>query len=172
MNWDHPAVFESSPKFCISNSFVDHESHSISSKGFLPTVLDINGHLNVYFSFCYSGKLSYTNIKMTVPLMSFCFILKTKGKHDKKRQAACSNHLKPRKLLVLCYKIQKEWCTLTAFYVFVYFTNSCLEIQMCKLFCHSLQKIKSVKTSKLRSKRIFRPRVSNIQVQWWSKKSK
>ena len=30
-----------SSKYCISDSFVDHDGYSISSKGFLPTVVDI-----------------------------------------------------------------------------------------------------------------------------------
>ena len=29
------------PKYCISDSFVDHDGYSISSKGFLPAVVDI-----------------------------------------------------------------------------------------------------------------------------------
>ena len=28
-------------RYCISDSFVDHDDYSISSKGFLPTVVDI-----------------------------------------------------------------------------------------------------------------------------------
>ena len=44
MNTDHSAVLETAPKYCISGSFV--EGYSISSKGFLPTIADINGHLN------------------------------------------------------------------------------------------------------------------------------
>ena len=32
---------ESASKYCISDSFVDYEGYSISSKGFLPTVVDI-----------------------------------------------------------------------------------------------------------------------------------
>ena len=28
-------------KYCISDSFVDHDGYSISSMGFLPTVVDI-----------------------------------------------------------------------------------------------------------------------------------
>ena len=32
--------FEVAPKYCILNSFVDYEGNSISSKGFLPTVVD------------------------------------------------------------------------------------------------------------------------------------
>ena len=41
MNRDHSVVFEISSKYCISDSFVDHDGYSISSKGFLPTVVDI-----------------------------------------------------------------------------------------------------------------------------------
>ena len=41
MNRDHSVVFETVPKYCISDSFVDYEGYSISSKGFLPTVVDI-----------------------------------------------------------------------------------------------------------------------------------
>ena len=38
---DHSAVFEIALKYCISDSFVDFEGYSTSSKGFLPTVVDI-----------------------------------------------------------------------------------------------------------------------------------
>ena len=41
MNRDHSVVFETAPKYCISDSFVDHDGYSISSKGFLPTAGDI-----------------------------------------------------------------------------------------------------------------------------------
>ena len=40
-NRDHSVVFETASKYCISDSFVDHDGYSISSKGFLPTVVDI-----------------------------------------------------------------------------------------------------------------------------------
>ena len=40
MNRDHSAIFEISLKYCISDSFVDSEGYSVSSKGFLPTVID------------------------------------------------------------------------------------------------------------------------------------
>ena len=40
-NRDHSIVFEIVLKYCISASFVDYEGYSISSKGFLPTVVDI-----------------------------------------------------------------------------------------------------------------------------------
>ena len=41
MNRDHSVVFEIGPKYCISDSFVDCERDSISSKGFLSTEVDI-----------------------------------------------------------------------------------------------------------------------------------
>ena len=34
-------TFEIASKYCISNSFVDHDGYSISSEGFLPTGVDI-----------------------------------------------------------------------------------------------------------------------------------
>ena len=40
-NRDHSVVFEFASKYCISDSFVDHDGYSISSEGFLPTVVDI-----------------------------------------------------------------------------------------------------------------------------------
>ena len=41
MNRDHSVIFEIAPKYCISDSFVDYEGYSISSKGFLATIVDI-----------------------------------------------------------------------------------------------------------------------------------
>ena len=41
MNWDHSIIFEIAPKYCILDSFIDYEGYSISSKGFLPTLVDI-----------------------------------------------------------------------------------------------------------------------------------
>ena len=41
MNRDHSVIFEIAPKYCISDSFVDYEGYSISSKGFSPSVVDI-----------------------------------------------------------------------------------------------------------------------------------
>ena len=40
-NRDHAVVFEIPPKYCILDSFIDYEGYSISSKGFLPIVVDI-----------------------------------------------------------------------------------------------------------------------------------
>ena len=40
-NRDHSVVFEIASKYCILDSFIDYDDYSISSKGFLPTVVDI-----------------------------------------------------------------------------------------------------------------------------------
>ena len=40
-NRDHSVIFEIASKYCISDSFVDHDGYSISSEGFLPAVVDI-----------------------------------------------------------------------------------------------------------------------------------
>jgi len=39
-NRDDSVIFEIASKYCILNSFVDHNGYSISSKGFLPAVVD------------------------------------------------------------------------------------------------------------------------------------
>jgi len=38
---DHSVILEIAPKYCVSDSYVGDEDYSISSKGFLPTVVDI-----------------------------------------------------------------------------------------------------------------------------------
>ena len=38
---DHSVIFEVASKYCILDSFVDHDGYSISSEGFLPSVVDI-----------------------------------------------------------------------------------------------------------------------------------
>ena len=40
-NRDYSITFEIVPKYCILESFIDYEGYSISSKGFLPRVVDI-----------------------------------------------------------------------------------------------------------------------------------
>ena len=40
-NRDHSVIFEIASKYCISDSSVDYDGYPISSKGFLPTVVDI-----------------------------------------------------------------------------------------------------------------------------------
>ena len=51
-NCDHSVVFELAPKYCILHSFVDYDGHSISSKGFLLTVVDI---MVISMKFSHSG---------------------------------------------------------------------------------------------------------------------
>ena len=41
MNRDHSVVSETTFKHCNLDSFVDYDGYSISSKGFLPTAVDI-----------------------------------------------------------------------------------------------------------------------------------
>ena len=41
INRDHSVIFETTSKYFILDSFVDYDGYSISSKEFLPTVLDI-----------------------------------------------------------------------------------------------------------------------------------
>ena len=41
MNRDHSVIFEIASKYCILNSFVDYDGYFISSKGYLPRVVDI-----------------------------------------------------------------------------------------------------------------------------------
>ena len=41
MNRNHSVIFEIVPKYSISDSFLDFEDYSISSKGFLPMVINI-----------------------------------------------------------------------------------------------------------------------------------
>ena len=40
-NRDHSVIFEIASKYCILDFLVDYDGYSISSKGFLPTVVDI-----------------------------------------------------------------------------------------------------------------------------------
>ena len=60
-NRDHSVIFETAPKYCISDSFVDHDGYSISSKGFLLTVVDRWPH---------TAWLSFIELDMTVVLGS------------------------------------------------------------------------------------------------------
>ena len=41
MNRDHSVVLGIASKYCILGSFVDYDGYSISSKGFLPSIVDI-----------------------------------------------------------------------------------------------------------------------------------
>ena len=52
MNQDHSVVFEIAPKYCILDSSVDYDGHSVSSKGLFPTVVDITV---IWIKFARSG---------------------------------------------------------------------------------------------------------------------
>ena len=41
MNRDNSVIFETAFKYCILDSLINCEGYSMSSKGFLPTVVDI-----------------------------------------------------------------------------------------------------------------------------------
>ena len=51
-NRDHSVIFEIVLKYCILHSFVDYEGYSISSKGFLLTVVDA-----IVIEFCQENAL-------------------------------------------------------------------------------------------------------------------
>ena len=38
---DSSVLFETAPEYCILDSFVDYDDYSISSKGFLPIIIDV-----------------------------------------------------------------------------------------------------------------------------------
>ena len=54
MNRDHSVIFEIASKYCILDSCVYHEGYSISSKGFLPTVVDI---MVIWIKFAHSPSI-------------------------------------------------------------------------------------------------------------------
>ena len=61
MNKDHSVVFEIASKYCISDSFVDHDGYFISSKGFMPAVVsELNLPIPVYFSSLIPRMLTFT----------------------------------------------------------------------------------------------------------------
>ena len=53
-NRDHSVIFWVASKYCILDSFVDYDGYPISSKGFLPTVIDI---MVIWVKFNHSGPL-------------------------------------------------------------------------------------------------------------------
>ena len=58
MNREHSVVFEIAPKYCIFGLFVDYEGYSISSKGFLPTVVDT---IVIWIKFTLSCPFKFTD---------------------------------------------------------------------------------------------------------------
>ena len=57
-NRNHSVIFETAPKYCILDSFVDNDSYSIYSKGFIPTVIDI---IVIWIKFKHSSPFSLTD---------------------------------------------------------------------------------------------------------------
>ena len=57
-NRDHSVIFEDAPKYCISDSFVDFEGYTISSKGFLPKVVD---RMVVWIKFTHFSPFEFTD---------------------------------------------------------------------------------------------------------------
>ena len=51
-------VFETTAMYCISDSFIDYEGYPISSKGFLPTVVDI---MVIRIKFTHSHPFQFTD---------------------------------------------------------------------------------------------------------------
>ena len=58
MNRDHSVIFEIDSKYCISDSFVDHNAYSISSEGFLPAVVDI---MVIWVKFTHSSPFQFAD---------------------------------------------------------------------------------------------------------------
>ena len=58
MNRDHSVVFEIAFKYRISDSSVDYDGYSISSKGFLPTVVDI---MVIWVKFTHSSPFHFAD---------------------------------------------------------------------------------------------------------------
>ena len=65
--WDHSVAFVAAPKYCISDSFVDYEGYSISSKRFLPTVIDI---LVIWIKFAHFHPLKLSSVQFSCLVVS------------------------------------------------------------------------------------------------------
>ena len=57
-NGDHSVIFEIASKYCVLDSFVDYDGYSISSKGFLPTLVDI---MVIRVKFTHSSPFQFTD---------------------------------------------------------------------------------------------------------------
>ena len=71
-NWDLSVVFETAPKYCILDSFFDCEGYSISSKGFLPTVVDI---IVIWIKFAHSHHFSSLTKMLMFTLAISCLTM-------------------------------------------------------------------------------------------------
>ena len=70
MRWFGLPVVKVTSKYCISDSFVDYDGYSISSKGFLPTVVDITVMWNKFIPIPFSSLIP----KMLMFTLAFCLI--------------------------------------------------------------------------------------------------
>ena len=74
MNRDHSVIFETTSKYCISDTFVVYDGYCVSSKGFLPKVVDrrvINTPIPVHFSLLISKMLMFTLAILTISNLSW-----------------------------------------------------------------------------------------------------
>ena len=71
MNRDYSVVFETAFKYYILNSLIDCDGYSISSKGFLPTVVDI---MVICCKFTHSHPFQITDFQ-DVDVYSCCLLL-------------------------------------------------------------------------------------------------
>ena len=62
-NRDHSVAFEIASNYCISDSFVNYDGYSISSKGFLPTVVDI---MVIWVKFAHDNPFYFTVSHMSM----------------------------------------------------------------------------------------------------------
>ena len=63
MNKDHFVIFDIASKYCISDSFIDYDGYSISSKRFLSTVVDT---MVILVKFTHSSPFSQLIPKMSM----------------------------------------------------------------------------------------------------------
>ena len=68
---DHSVIFETASKYCISDSLVDRDGYSISSEGFLPTVVDI---MVIWVKFTHSVHLSLLIPRMSTFTLAISFL--------------------------------------------------------------------------------------------------
>ena len=57
-NRDHSVIVEIASEYCILDSFVDCDGYSISSKGFLPTIVDV---MVIWVKFTHSSPFRFTD---------------------------------------------------------------------------------------------------------------
>ena len=70
----YSVIFEIASKYSISDSFVDYDGYSISSKGFLPTVVDI---MVIWVKFTHSSLFYFSSLipkMLTFTLAISCLI--------------------------------------------------------------------------------------------------